>query len=62
MGQQFIGLTGYVAEKVHHLPGARQTAQISVDASPSVVFPRARLDNKIIGQTTGGFKIFNIFG
>jgi hypothetical protein len=24
--------------------------------------PCSRLDNKIIGQTTGGFKISNIFG
>jgi hypothetical protein len=30
--------------------------------SPSVVVSCSRLDNKIIRQTTGGFKISNIFG
>jgi len=24
--------------------------------------PSSRIDNKIVGQTTGGFKISNIFG
>jgi hypothetical protein len=34
----------------------------SLRTSPSVVSLCSRLDNKIIGQTTGGFKMSNIFG
>jgi hypothetical protein len=57
---------------VNHLPQSRQAAQISVNDHPvetnSFVNvsigrpPQISPDNKIIGQTTGGFKISNIFG
>jgi hypothetical protein len=38
------------------------TAKQLGERLPSVVLLCSRLDNKIIGQTTGGVKIPNIFG